>query len=799
MSRLERIYDDSAGIAGGRRLRLFGYGTLRLRRAAGERIRVRRLSSAKGGDGRSGANRDEGQTPSQDDDSVLLGGPVDPDYLLGPGDEIHLRTTGALEVNRLLVVDRNGTLFIPKIGEVSLLAVKASALRTVLQRAIQKQYREVEVEASLGRLHAIRIMLSGHLTEPGLRLLPANSTLLDALAAAGGILREGTLRRVTVQRRGKPALVVDLYPLLLGGDVRNNPVLLAGDVISVGPIGATVALLGGTREGIFELSGAMALREFVGMTGGTNSFVRLKNVVLERSHDHSRRELSLADLQAQAKPVPLRDGDVIALSMIPERADNTVSIFGAILRSGTFPHHAKMRISDLLRYGDGFQLDAALDRALLVRRLGTERAYDLAPGDRRGRVREEMIWVNLAGILAGEEGADLMLNRLDRLKILRREEVQDAPTVSILGAVRRPGTFRLTSGMRLGDLLALAGGSTARAYRGTSTIVRRRYAPGKQHFDVTLIPFSLQEVEGITGAARWSLQNHDQVVVRQVQALQVKVLIGGRVQFPGTYILPDGSRISDLLAVAGGLLDKADLRAGVFSRESIRTLQQRRLQDLFARSEEHFARRRSMVTRDGRVNEAVASHLDMLGLDRLSENMLRFQTQGRVVLRLNDKDFPESEDNLVLESGDRLMVPRRMNTVLVMGRVFYPNAFVWRDGMRVKDYLRKAGGIQEDADEDQVYLVMASGEVRSAAQRSRGRGLMSLRPGPGDTILVPSRPIGRSGHAAFSDTLALIRSLAEIGVVGATIPRINDKTTNLGTGLDLGTAPQPIPTSVGKP
>jgi polysaccharide biosynthesis/export protein len=475
-----------------------------------------------------------------------------------------------------------------------------------------------------------------------------------------------------------------------------------------------------------------------------------------------------------------------------------VAIEGSVVRTGRFPWHKGMRVSELLKLGDGFLLNASLERATLIRRLGNERSFDMILGDGRGRVREEVIHLNLTSILAGQVDADITLERLDRLRILSRADVQDLPTVTIIGGVRKPGAYRLTSGMTLSDLLHLAGGPTKDAFIGTSNLVRRSHARAGRHFDVALIPFRLDRVMSRGTDGRVALKNFDQVVIRKVQSLQVRVEIEGRVQFPGTYILPDGSRISDLLAQAGGLLDKADLRGAVFTRDRIKMLQQQRLDDLFARSEEHFAQRRNMITRDGRVNEAVASHLSFLGLDRIVDNMKRFQAHGRVVLDFTSDKFRNGDDDLLLESGDALVIPRRMNAIVVMGRVFYPNAFVRRSKWTVEDYVEKAGGLQPDADTNQIYVVMASGEVRSAIQR-RGGDLMRFTPGPGDTILIPAKPLERNRLSVAMDHISLIRALAEVGLIGTSIPRVADQDAAFGTGLDMGTAPQPVPTSIGSP
>ncbi len=339
-------------------------------------------------------------------------------------------------------------------------------------------------------------------------------------------------------------------------------------------------------------------------------------------------------------------------------------------------------------------------------------------GDKTGNTREEAIWIDLAGILAGNTEADIPLRRLDSLKIFTNLEAQESASVRIMGGVRKPGSYKLTANMTLGDLIRVAGGPTSDAFAGESKIVRRKRANGDMHLDVEIIPFRLDEVQRRLADYDFLLENQDQIVIKRVQSMQVSVRIGGRVQFPGTYVLPDGSKISSLIAEAGGLLPDADLRAAVFTRKRIQQIQQARLDDLLTRMNETFSDGRNKVVRDGHNNEGIAAHLSYLGLGQLATNIERFQARGRLVVNLLCEAFLASHHNVVLEDGDELYIPRRENIVMVMGEANYPNAFVWNNSLTVGDYINKAGGPLPEADKKQIYVVMSSGEVYSDANKN---------------------------------------------------------------------------------
>lgn len=776
LSRIEQLYNRSSGATGGRALRQYGYNQLR--------------RPLQGQPRRRPFDRSASETKAETEPQLLdPGGPVDDDYLVGPGDEIILRITGALEMNERGIVQRDGTVFIPEVGAIPVAGTRVGELNQKLTQAVSGQYHPVTIDVALGRLHAIRIMVLGYAKEPGLYFLPANSTLRDALAMANGLQKDGSLRRVALQRAGEKEQTIDLYDLIRDESAPAALRLLSGDTIKVPAIGPTAAVTGPLLEGIYEILLGETLQDLAVYAGGITPFTRQTRVQLERTTTELKRDITMVQYAEEGASFLLADGDTAIFNEAYDRINASVSLEGRVISPGRYPFHDGMKISDLLRSGDGLLMDASLERLLLVRRFGERRNFDIKPNDAAGEIRSQLIWIDLPALLAGNPTSDLPLQRLDRLLVFAETDVRDDPQVNIIGAVRKPGSYRLTSGMRVRDLLHLAANTTADAYEGSSMLVRRSRATDGRHLDVQLIPFNLRQALQGVPAANFPLQNSDQVVIRRVQALQVRVDIKGRVHFPGTYILPDGATISDLMRAAGGLLPEADLRAAIFSRESVQQEETRQLADMQRRNREYFSRVRDRVTRDGYYNESAANQMALQGLGQLGANARKVQATGRIVLDLQQPDFPETRDDLTLESGDTLNIPRRKNTVAVLGRVFNPNAFICHEqqGLRVRDYLEMAGGLQDDADKKQFYVLLASGEVRSAAQDGR-RKLFRYVPYPGDAILVPQEPLNRSLKSSTLDALMVVRQMAEIGMIGAAIPSVGDNVIST-VGLETA-APQ---------
>lgn len=794
LSRIEDRYNRYGELSRNKKIRQFGYDLIR-------HARVPEVSD----DMTSSMSRIKKGTPlfSQDETTRLFAGsrddnqsfqsneysslrPVSSEYIIAPGDEVFIKITGPVDIAEVFVVDRNGLLFISKIGAVHLAGKTASQLSKVVMDKTRTVFNNAQVEVSLGRLRSIQITVTGNVKTPGLIQVPANSSLLNALATAGGPTKNGTLRKIQLRRRNAETKTIDLYAVLMDGDFKQDPALLPHDVIYVGPVGSTVAMISpGNRGDIYEILESSRLEPLTSMAGLTGSFTDIDTVLVEKGGKQAGRNISTLDFKTGSRDYKLSDGDIFQFFPTHAYSYNTLSVSGPVLRPGEYPFSDDMRVSDLLKLAQGFLVHAALDKALLVRELGNEKTFDIMPGDGRGVHRKEIIWLDLSKILAGDKEEDLRLARLDRLKIFTQEESQPEPVVKIIGGVRKPGEYNLTVGMTLGDLLQVSGGPTEKAYEGESSIVRRRHSPdGKRHFDVKIIPFELKDVLAQKRSARILLKNSDKIVIRQVNNLEVSVKISGWVQFPGHYILPSGSRIEDLVKIAGGILPGSDLRGAVFKRKRVSEIQNRNLKKFYTQSKERFARIRDEVTLTGHPTESFANQLSLLGQDRLVMNMKKFQTTGRVVIDLTRDNFLQTDDNMVLEDGDALSIPQKMTTLAVMGRIFNPSAYLWKQGLSVGDYLEKSGGYLEDADKDRVYLVMANGEVKSAAQKGGRAELLSFKPNPGDIVFVPQKTLGRSTMAQVMDVLQVLRIAAGTGALGAAIPNMGSATPSVELGTD---------------
>jgi len=170
--------------------------------------------------------------------------PVSADYVVGPGDELHIRGWGQIDIDYRTVVDRNGTINIPRVGVVQVAGVRAKDLTEVVRNAVSQTFRNFELSVSLGQLRSVQIFVVGQARRPGTYTVSSMSTLVNAIFAAGGPSERGSMRSIQLKRGNRVVADLDLYDLLISGDKSGDAALLPGDVLYIPPIGPLVALNG---------------------------------------------------------------------------------------------------------------------------------------------------------------------------------------------------------------------------------------------------------------------------------------------------------------------------------------------------------------------------------------------------------------------------------------------------------------------------------------------------------------------------------------------------------------------------
>ena len=670
-----------------------------------------------------------------------LAGPVDPSYRLGPGDRLVLILTGDVELAHSLEVTREGFVVIPQVGQLFVANLTMEQLEDLLFSRLRRAYSGIgrgpgsstRFSVSVARLRSNQVFVIGDVARPSSYRISSAGTALTALYAAGGPTETGSLRRIEVKRGGQLVASLDLYDYLLHGDARSDVRLETGDVVFVPVHGPRVRLTGEViRPAIYELKPGETLADLIGAAGGFKPTAARRRVQIERilppaqrngSGGHDRVVIDIA-----ADPVagnghgpayPLEAGDVVRVFPVSNRVRNRINVRGSVWAPGSQGFEPGMTLSEAVKLAGGIKPDAYLGQILISR---------LLPDSTRVQLRSA--FRDTTGAVAN----DLALQEDDDIRIFSVAEFRPTRYVAISGAVRKGGRYPYRAGMTMRDLVLMAGGLEESAYLGEAEVAR---LPENRAGGVTATTFRVQldssylfergpdgryfgppGLPAPSGSAPpVELEPYDNVLVLQQPdwELQRTVFLGGEVEFPGRYALVSKSeRIADLIARAGGLTSEAYAEGVFFYRKN--------------------------------------SRLGRIGLDL--PQALRNRRHN---------------DNLLLQDGDSVLVPRYNAVVNVTGAVNSPVAVAYVPGQDVAFYVRAAGGPSRTADMKRTYVTQPNGKVESIQRRPLLPDGVP-KPRPGSHVYVPERdPEDKKDYVAITGGVAQI--LASVVAVLAIVLR----------------------------
>jgi len=292
---------------------------------------------------------------------------VPSNYLIGIGDEIEILFLGSENKKANLTVNREGTIFVPDIGPISIAGLTFSQAKELLQTRIKNQKIGVDASITMGKLRPIQIFITGDASNPGAYLVNSLSTLTNALFVSGGIKEIGSLRKIEVKRNGIVVSRFDLYKFLMNGDNSSDIRLEPGDVIFIPPVGQRVTVKGEVvREAIYELIGGESLDTVISYAGGLLPSTDKSRVELRRFSDSNIELFNIDLLDLDQSKFKITNGDDIKFSPILEEMQNFVYLEGYVRRPGYIQWKESMTVSDVISIDKDIINQTDLRYAILV-------------------------------------------------------------------------------------------------------------------------------------------------------------------------------------------------------------------------------------------------------------------------------------------------------------------------------------------------------------------------------------------------------------------------------------------------
>ena len=651
--------------------------------------------------------------------------PAPADYLLGAGDLVFIDVTGASQFSFNGEISPEGFVHVEGFGPVKVGGLTIAQANSQLRKTLGRFFKESEIVLTVGQTKTITVNVMGEVMHPGTYTLSAFATVFHALYMAGGANDIGTLRAIKVYRDNRLISTIDLYDFILNGKLAGNVRLASNDVIVVGPYESLVQISGKVKRPMYyEMRPTESVATLLAYSGGFTGDAYRDHIRLIRKNSGQKEVFSINEFEAETFRVA--DGDSLFVDSVLDRYANMVEIKGAVFRPGMYQVGNQITtVRQLVEQAGGLTEDAFLARAVMHRRK-KDRSLEVLP--------------IALGQVMNHELPDITLRNEDVLYIPSLKDIQDEKKLSIYGEVYYPGVYHFADNTTVEDLILQAGGLKDAASLVKVDVSRRlRNAKAEETSSVIAETFSFALKDGfvVEGTPGFVLQPFDEVFVRKSPGYveQNHVTIEGEVAFEGIYTLSNkGQRLSDLLEMAGGLTQEAYPKGA----RLIRTLTD-------AERLKQQSMKKFIVSKDSAE------------LRKFDLNQVRY-----VGINLDKAIEHKGSDewDLVLQDGDKLIIPQYTNTVTINGEVLYPNTVAYMPGQGLDYYINQAGGFSVKARRKKVFAVNLNGTV------TRVRRSKDIQ--PGCEIVVPTKE-ERKRAVSLTEILSIGTTAAALGTMISTL------------------------------
>lgn len=311
-------------------------------------------------------------------------------------------------------------------------------------------------------------------------------------------------------------------------------------------------------------------------------------------------------------------------------------------------------------------------------------------------------------------------------------------SVPVFGAVVNSGIYPITDSVNAARVLNFANGITGEDLESIKIDIGFNQSDSMNIFDINQLS-NLQNIKYINA---FELQD---------QSSKQFIELIGEFKYPGVYYISSNTTLSDVYSKAGGLTDLAYPAGGIFIRESIRSRETAALEKSKAELSDIFA----SAVASGKLQQSATDTVALINMiNKLSTNA----AIGRLVLELDPYLVTSNPKNdIFLEAGDKLFMPKRSNTVTIVGSVLNPITVPFSPSSSIGDYVKLAGGYKDYADASKVFAILPNGASITLDRSffSKGTSLM-----PGSTIIVPRKALPLDGLLLFEKITPILANLS---------------------------------------
>ncbi len=517
------------------------------------------------------------------------------------------------------------------------------------------------------------------------------------------------------------------------GGIKTLTIYVAGEVVT---------------PGSYSLSSLTSVYGALFSAGGPTKMGSLRAIQVLRS-GKVIKTLDLYDFLLKgdrSQDIKLQNEDTVFVPLIGPVA----GVAGTVYRPAIYELKGPETLSDLIETAGGLLPIALGGRLQLTRYVDNQRKVFLD--------------IKLDNLQSGATGTyDAFKEKVRNMDAISIRPLYDKvwETVDLGGAVSNPGSFqwRLREIIVQGQPLPQSDMKRAEVVRLTKDMMER-----------TIIPVDLAALMAGDASQNIALEPQDQVRVYSTLKEAEKATVGGEVVTPGEYEINKGEHLSDLLRRVGGFTAQAYPYGAVFKRKGVKNAEARNMNALIIKTQSEIIQNAASRTSAAiTAEEAQFAKAEQNMSQSLLENLKAMQqlAEGRVAISItaNIDEWAGSNQDLLLQDGDSLLIPKQPQEVLVLGEVFTPGAQIFLPEMSVKDYLDRTGGMTRNADHSQIFVVQADGFSYGPDSPSVGN-IEKAKLRAGDAVFVPQKV---EREAVLRTTKDIIDILFKTAVVFATI------------------------------
>ncbi len=639
--------------------------------------------------------------------------PVDANYTLGPGDQVNLQAWGSMNVNYTATVDKDGTIFIPKVGKISVVGIKASSLDSYFKTRIGRIYRNFSLSATVSQIRSIQVNVAGYAARPGTYQLSALSSVSNAVFAIGGPAPFGSLRHVQIKRDGRVVADFDMYDIILRGDNSKDIRLLPGDTIYFPPKGNQVAIYDGVKvAAIYEAREGETVKDIVNFAGGFTYNSQQSSLIVEKIDKDKAISVNNYPMK-NGMNQKVANGDVIHFFSANNVYESSIVLMGNVANPSRYSFKPGMRIKDVIPNRE----------VLLTRSFWNSYAYNTAGRD------------NLL-TQVGKEKTTAQIN--SNVNSMYSTGLNGANN---LGDGSRPKVFGVSDNLFTAGPIQIPEANINWNY---ATIIRLN----PKTLSTNVIPFSLRKALAGDLANNIELQAGDVIDILSSKDVRtptanstIYIFIDGEVNDPGVYEMKPGETILDVIKRAGGITDKAYLYGTELNRESVKKKQQAVLNQMLDQLQQTLLAQASNASVSTTSQYQSLTQTQILTQQQaFIAKMRQIQPTGRVVLGVQSAEVDLAHMPAIqVENGDTIYIPTRPSTVDVIGQVYNPATFMYKPHKTVVNYIDMAGTENNFADTSSEYILRADGTIYSRQQAGWFGGFGNQTLNPGDAVIVPQQ------------------------------------------------------------